>query len=233
MPSPRNRRPPPSRLNPEIPLALDALILQMLEKDAGSRPTAREVDQALNELSGNRGSPQLRRLTPKPASSRHTVGREKERAELRASFESAFESAGHGRGQLLCVTGEPGIGKTTLVEDFLAELAAGGRAHASARGRCSERLAGAEAYLPVLEALDGLLRGSAGEAAARAMRLLAPAWYARVAPAPAGGPTAAEGSAAPSVGGTQEQLKREMLAFLTELSRLRPLLLFLDDVHWA
>src|SRR5262249_3852495 len=94
-------------------------------------------------------------------------------------------------------------------------------------------LAGAEAYLPVLEALDGLLRGSAGEAAARAMRLLAPAWYARVAPAPAGGPVAADGPAAPPAAGTQEQLKRGMLTLLDELSRLRPVVLFLDDVHWA
>ena len=32
---------------------------------------------------------------------------------------------------------------------------------------------------------------------------------------------------------TQEQLKRELLAFLEELSRSRPLVVFLDDVHWA
>src|SRR5262249_55492930 len=82
----------------------------------------------------------------------------------------------------------PGIGKTTLVEDFLAALASGGRAHGGARGRCSERLAGAEAYLPVLEALDGLLRGSAGEAAAPAVRLLAPALDAPGGPAPGGRP---------------------------------------------
>jgi predicted ATPase len=144
---------------------------------------------------------------------------------------AGFESAAASRGLILCVTGEPGIGKTTLVEEFLAELAAGGRAHRSARGRCSERLAGTEAYLPIIEALDNLVRGLAGEAAARAMRFLAPVWYARVAPPaasdPAGGPT---GTTQPA---TQEQLKRQLLALLEELSRQRPLVLFLDDVHWA
>src|SRR5262249_54194804 len=71
------------------------------------------------------------------------------------------------------------------------------------------------------------------EAAARAMRLLAPAWYVRVAPALAGDPVTVEGPATPPVVATQEHWKRELLAFLQELSRLRPVVLFLDDVHWA
>ena len=62
---------------------------------------------------------------------RHTVGRQKELAELGR----AFESAAAGQGLFLCVTGEPGIGKTTLVEDFHSELAAAGRVCALARGR--------------------------------------------------------------------------------------------------
>jgi predicted ATPase len=217
----------PRRLNPEIPAPVEALILQMLEKHPLRRPTAAEVAEVLGELTGRgAGTPAVAAAPPE---ARQTVGRDRERATL----SDAFESAAAGRGQLLCVTGEPGIGKTTLVEYFLVELASGGKPHGSARGRCSERLAGAEAYLPVLEALDGVLRGSAGEAAARTMPLLAPAWYARVAPASAGDPGAAEGRATPPAAATQEQLKREMLAFLEELSRVRPLVLFLDDVHWA
>jgi AAA ATPase domain len=53
---------------------------------------------------------------------RHTVGRQPELAELRAGFLSVV--AGHGL--MLCVAGEPGIGKTTLVKEFLEELAARG-----------------------------------------------------------------------------------------------------------
>jgi predicted ATPase len=208
----------PRRLNPEIPLRLDALILHMLEKDPSCRPKAAEVEAVLGELATCAADP--RKDTADLTDFRATVGRDPELAALW----DGFELAAAGRGQLLCITGEPGIGKTTLVEDFLRELAVGGRAHGSARGRCSERLAGAEAYLPVLEALDSLVQGAIGEAAARAMRLLAPAWNARVVPAAASGPPA---------GPTQEQLKRELLALLEELSRLRPLVLFLDDVHWA
>jgi Ni2+-binding GTPase involved in maturation of urease and hydrogenase len=64
---------------------------------------------------------------------------------------------------MLCVAGEPGLGKTTLVETFLDELAASDVTCSVARGRCSERLAGTEAYLPIVEVLgsgttcDGLL----------------------------------------------------------------------------
>ena len=216
----------PSLLNPEIPAPLEALILQMLEKEPRLRPTAAEVDAALAELTGTGAGPRLGpATTPVP---RHTVGRQKELAELRAGFESAAA----GRGLFLCVTGEPGIGKTTLVEDFLAELAAAGRACTVARGRCSERLAGAEAYLPFLEALESLLHGAGGEAVARVMKVVAPTWYAQVVP------HAAEDSSFARVlpeakAASQERLKRELGAFLQEVSRPRPLLLFLDDLHWA
>jgi predicted ATPase len=216
----------PSLLNPEISAPLDALILQMLEKDARLRPTAAEVDAVLAELTGKSTG-----LHPGPATipvPRHTVGRQRELAELRAGFESAEA----GRGLFLCVTGEPGIGKTTLVEDFLGGLTAAGRACTLARGRCSERLAGAEAYLPFLEALESLLHGTGSEAIARVMKAIAPTWYAQVVP------LAAEDSSFARVleqakAASQERLKRELVAFLAEVARLRPLLLFLDDLHWA
>jgi predicted ATPase len=221
---------PPRRLNPEIPAALEALVLQMLEKDPRRRPTAAEVAEVLGELTVEGGSAPAAGAAPAPT--RRTVGRDQEHAALWAGFESATA----GRGLVLCITGEPGIGKTTLVEDFLAELA-DGRGHCCARGRCSERLAGSEAYLPILEVLDTLVRGASGEAAARALRLLAPAWYALIAPlSHSGGDLGGAPSSSPSTAAypaTQEQLKRELLALVEELSRSRPLVLFLDDVHWA
>jgi predicted ATPase len=217
---------PPARLNPELPAALDALILQMLAKDPRIRPTAAEVDAALAELTENRASlPELLR----PSAGRPpTVGRQQERASLWAGFESAAA----GRGQLVCVTGEPGLGKTTLVEDFLDELSARGRPHGVGRGRCSERLAGAEAYLPFLEALDSLLQGAGDPTAAQTLHLLAPTWYAQLKPRAADDASLTGGPA--DVRGTpQERLKRELGAFLMELSRRRPTVLFLDDLQWA
>jgi len=218
---------PLARLNPGLPVALDSLILRMLEKDARLRPTAAEVDQALGELTGRSGSGQLQRPAAKPAIERHTVGREKERAELRAGFESAM----NGRGQLFCVAGEPGIGKTTLVEDFLAELAVEGQC-TIARGRCSERLAGTEAYLPLLEALESLLQSGSNPAIARVLKQIAPTWYAQVVPLSGESEESAR-LLAEVKAASQERMKRELGAFLQEVARLRPLVLFFDDLHWA
>jgi tetratricopeptide (TPR) repeat protein len=163
---------------------------------------------------------------PAGTEERLMVGREKELTSLRA----AFESAAAGQEQLICLSGEPGIGKTTLVETFLRELGESGRELYFARGRCSERLAGSEAYLPVLEALGSLFRGG-DESLGRVMSTVAPAWYAQIGPF---NHAAATDDVEPARRiGSQECLKRELVALLEELARRQPVVLFLDDLHWA
>jgi predicted ATPase len=217
---------PPARLNPEVPAPLEALVLHMLAKDPRHRPTALEVEVALTQLTTSipRGSGSQPASTGRPP----MVGRQDERAALRTTFAEAAA----GCGSLLCVTGEPGLGKTTLVEGFLQELANGDPICSIARGRCSERLAGAEAYLPFLEALDSLLQDDGGASMAQTMKLLAPTWYVQLAPLAADDPSLArvlaEAKEAP-----QERRKRELGVFLREVSRQHPVVLFLDDVHWA
>jgi predicted ATPase len=217
---------PPSRLNPEVSALLEALIQHMLAKDPRLRPTAMEVEAALTQLTTETHKSPGGRLAG--AGRPPMVGRKQEWAALRAGFEET--AAGHGL--LLCVTGEPGLGKTTLVDCFLEELAASGHSCYVARGRCSERLAGAEAYLPVLEALDSLLQGEGGVYAAQAMKLLAPSWYVQLAPLAAEDPSLAR-VLAEAKQASQERRKRELGVFLHELSRQRPLVVFLDDIHWA
>jgi predicted ATPase len=215
---------PPSRLNPSVPASLDALIQRMLAKDPRLRPTAVEVDAALMVLA-NPSATEIGSPSPVPER-RTTVGRQQERAALRAGFESAAA----GRGLLLCVTGEPGLGKTTLVEEFFEEMAAGEHPWSFAHGRCSERLAGAEAYLPFLEALDSLLQSDSG--AAPVMKLLAPTWYVQLAPLAAEDPALAR-VLSELKGASQERRKRELGLFLHEMARQRTVVMFLDDIHWA
>ena len=146
--------------------------------------------------------------------------------ELRALSE-AFAQASNGQGSIVCVSGEPGIGKTTLVEGWLAERRDGGASMWVARGRCSERMAGVEAYLPVLDALDELSAGRDGAAAAAVVCRVAPIWYSQLAPG------ARNGDGETTRPPTQERLKRELVALFQELGAIRPVVLFVDDVHWS
>ena len=228
----------PVQLNPALPPELNALLLRMLAKDTAQRPAAADVDKALQEIARQNdreterkreSAPLIFSSLPAPSASssplRHTVGREQERHELRA----AFNGANTGRGSLLCVAGEPGIGKTTLVEDFLAELTANKQGTIT-RGRCSERLAGTEAYLPLLEALDALLHTDPHHAAT--MRQLAPTWYAQVASL-SGDDAEAQKLLTEVKAASQERMKRELAAFLQAVAQSQPLVIFFDDLHWA
>src|SRR5262249_28512442 len=211
---------PPARLNPEVPAPRDALPLHRRAKAPRRRPTALGVKAARARLAAK--APARPGSQPADPARRPTVGRQQERAALRTGFESA--AAGHGL--VLCVTGEPGLGKTTLVEEFFEQLAAVDQNWSFARGRCSERLAGTQAYLPFLEALDSLLQ-SEGRAAAQAMKLLAPTWVAQLAPL-AGEDPGLTRVLAESHGASQERRKRELGLFLHEMSRRRTLVVFLD-----
>src|SRR5262245_13072796 len=95
------------------------------------------------------------------AASSHTpaiVGRGQELAALQAAWGRAL--AGHR--QIVSVSGEAGIGKTALLEAFLA---ANKRALAGvwvARGQCVEQYGPGEPFLPILEGLGRLCQAPGG-----------------------------------------------------------------------
>ena len=215
---------PPSRLNREIPVALNDFILRMLEKEPSRRPTAEEVVRTLQQLARHGGGDGTSHSSFVEALGRNTVGRAAERTELRGCFKRVT----NGHGALLCVVGEPGSGKTTLVEDFLAELAASNQC-LIARGRCSERLAGAEAYLPWLEALESLLQSGS---LVQVMKHLAPTWYAQLVPL-SGASEESTRLLEEVKAASQERMKRELAGLLQAACESRPLVLFFDDLHWA
>lgn len=209
---------PATRVNPRIPRELESLFARMLSKNPAARPTAIEVATLMSTIA----EPPSRSDGAVAAPSRgETVGRELEKAALRDEYAAAVS----GRATMVCVSGEPGIGKTTLVEDFLSELSRG-PSHLVARGRCSERLAGAEAYLPILDALEDLLKDDPNGTIQSALDRQAPSWRRQVAPFDTG-------PGAPPPAPSQERLKRELAAFLAEVSETSPIVLFIEDIHWA
>ncbi len=90
-------------------------------------------------------------------------------------------------------------------------------------------IAGAEAYLPLLEALDSLLQGPSQGTVIRTMKTLAPAWFTQIAPAEADG----RGNQQTLQSVSQEQLKRQLAVLFREMSHTAPVILFLDDLQWA
>jgi tetratricopeptide (TPR) repeat protein len=222
---------PPIRLNPELPRAIDQLIVETLQKDPRLRPGASEVMFRLNLAHDSTVAAALASVTVTPrkgALSQAIVGREHELEALAHELDLAQR----GEGRLVVISAEAGFGKTTLVEAFVRQLEDSGEAIRVGRGRCSERLAGSEAYLPVLEVLDSLQRSEQLGSLARVTRALAPSWYAQLMPQSSNESSAAR-LAADTVGGSQERLKFEIAALLTEVGRMHPVILWLDDVHWA
>src|SRR5262245_12257559 len=105
------------------------------------------------------------------AAARPIVGRQAEVETL----ERWFARAATGDRQLGFLSGEGGIGKTTVLDLWLSHLAARSTAWLG-RGQCAEHYGAGEPYLPVLEALGQLSRGPAGPALLAVLRRYAPMW---------------------------------------------------------
>jgi ABC-type transport system substrate-binding protein len=113
---------PPRALGAEIREELQDVILRCLEKDAARRPQkAGQVAEALRRHRASLASDEFRmsvvlsasRVITRPAASVF-VGREKEFAELQRRLNNAIA----GEGQFAVLAGEPGIGKTRLLEEL-------------------------------------------------------------------------------------------------------------------
>ncbi|HEY9348525.1 MAG TPA: AAA family ATPase [Inquilinus sp.] len=151
------------------------------------------------------------------------------RAEALRSLLAQLGRAAAGERQAAFICGEPGIGKTTLVQQFLARTPT----HLDpvlAQGHCMENFAGAEPYYPIYEALGELCK-DAGTGAVRALEALAPSWAAQM-PAQF---TAAQRMALQqqAMPGAPNRMVREALSLLEALATKLPLILVLEDLHWA
>ncbi|HEX3774194.1 MAG TPA: AAA family ATPase [Polyangiaceae bacterium] len=154
------------------------------------------------------------------------VGRSAELAVLRQVFETAL----HQRRQMIFVTGEPGIGKSALIDAFLAAIAVPSGA-LIASGACIEQFGTGEAYLPVLAALGAVCRGPDGERIVELLSRHAPTWLAQM-PGLVGDANL-QALHSRVQGATQARMLRELAEALDVLAADRPLVLVLEDTQWS
>ncbi|HSN54072.1 MAG TPA: AAA family ATPase [Candidatus Sulfomarinibacteraceae bacterium] len=154
------------------------------------------------------------------------VGREAELERLRELFARAVA----GERQVVFVTGDEGIGKTTLLRAFLDDLRADPRhVFFAGGGQCVELLGAHEAYLPVLDALDRLTRDAPESALSRVLERYAPTWVAQL---PWLG-AADERELNLPLAGSPARMLREFCVAVEALSSERPLVVWLEDLHWC
>jgi DNA-binding winged helix-turn-helix (wHTH) protein/predicted ATPase len=154
------------------------------------------------------------------------LGRGSELEKMRSSLAQAVA----GERQTIFVTGEAGIGKTTLVQAFLLETGST-PGIVIARGQCLEHYGAGEAYMPVLDAFSRLGRTTSGTHLVELLHQHAPAWLAQMSSlVPA---TERSSLQAQTAGATRERMLREMAEAIEAITAETSLILVLEDLHWS
>jgi tetratricopeptide (TPR) repeat protein len=140
-------------------------------------------------------------------------------------LEAARRRAADGEPAVVLVGGEAGVGKTSLISELTARCAAHGTRVLA--GGCVPVGGGALPYAPIVEALRALL-GDVGAGAVR--ELVGPSWpeLARLLPA-----LGAPNRTGPPDQTAQARLFELLLGLLERLSERAPLVLVVEDLHWA
>jgi class 3 adenylate cyclase len=221
----------PSWHNQDVSPALEALVMQLLSKSPEDRPNS---DEVVDRLARVQTAPAA--VAPEPSAPSKQmdfsrlafwqfVGRTGELATVKTAIDAGLS----GDGSLLMVVGEPGIGKTRLTEEtaVYAQL----RGVQVLIGRCYETESGLP-YIPFIEALrtyvssapEERLRDELGDSAPDVAKIISEVRH-RLPniPDPVPGPPEQE----------RYRLFEGVTNFLVNASKSQPLLLVLDDLHWA
>ena len=154
------------------------------------------------------------------------IGRDRELGALRR----AFKRADAGLRQIVFVSGEPGLGKTTVLEHFVEETRAGSRARIG-WGQCVELTGGTEPYLPVLGLLGRLCAEDATGVVIAALDRWAPSWLLQMPALVDAARAEALARRVPSP--NRDRLLRELGEAIEALAADETLVLVVEDLHWV
>ena len=150
---------------------------------------------------------------------------------------------------MVFVSGEAGIGKTTIVDAFLTGLRTGKLGSGALPpprnpsspipapkvqmgwGQCIEQYGAGEAFMPLLEIASQLCSGPGAEPGRELLRQYAPSWLVQL-------PFLVDADAREALqrhlqGSTRERMLREAAEVLTIFTRQQGLVLILEDLHWS
>jgi DNA-binding winged helix-turn-helix (wHTH) protein/tetratricopeptide (TPR) repeat protein len=149
------------------------------------------------------------------------IGRKAALTKLRECWRKALA----GKRQFVWITGEAGVGKTTLIKNLLAEV----DPSLSVHGQCVEQFGAGEPYMPVLEVLGAVCRRDPGFPAL--LRAGAPAWLLQMPQfcSEADRKVLREQLA----GSSQDRMMRELRDLSDVYSQEHPLLWVTEDLHWS
>ena len=226
----------PTWHNGNCPRPLEALILRLLAKNPEERPgSASDVLTVLDGL-GTEVSLEAPAVVGAETSEGRTnaldsvaqgvfVGRQQEMGELKAALEDTLS----GRGRMMTLVGEPGIGKTRTSQELATY--AGLRGVKVLWGRCYEEQ-GVPPYWPWVQAIRSYVRDTEPEKLSTEMG----AGAADIAEVVSDVKTQLPGlQPAPQLEPEQARFRLfdSITAFLKSASQSRPLMIILDDLHWA
>ena len=225
----------PTWHNPQCPRQLESLILRLLAKDPLERPeSAAQVLAALESIDVAPMDVDATQKTPRQQESPNAdafaapeyIGMQRETRDLRAALEDTLS----GRGRLVMLMGDTGIGKTRTAQELATY--AGLRGAQVLWGRCY-RESGMPAYWPWIQVIrsyvqvrdEDRLRSEMGAGAAEIAALVSEVRE-RIPglemPSSQEGPDQA-----------RFRLFDSIATFLKSASLQQPLVVILDDLHWA
>ncbi|NQW16521.1 MAG: AAA family ATPase, partial [Chloroflexi bacterium] len=219
----------PSWHNQTLPQTLDSLIVRLLAKDPAERPaSASEVLQAVEAIDPSdaaiireEGQGSLDSM-----SGGVFVGRHREVDTLKATFEETL--GGHGK--MVALVGEPGIGKTRNAQELAT--------YASMRGgqvlwgRCYEG-GGAPPYYPWVQAIRSYVTETDAETIRREMGSTASVISEIVPDVKERLPDLSPPSQIDDPDSARFRLFDSITTFLKTVSGGQPIVLMLEDLHWA